>query len=269
MKSIKLTVAVSTLLAAVLILTGCDALDFSEPDNTYSGENKVKFVSQSSAFTAFESVDVKTIQVSHLVAQGANTQYTVSVDTEASTAVEGVHFNLPDNSVTISANEYIGTLEIELIQEELLEERTLVLILDSPDTVVSHRSITIMMSAFFEFERDNFLGEWELEYPWFYGAGTSVYTAIEGSAENSIIVQEMLEGTDIEIFFDDSDPENLRAEIPATPNVWAHSAGMVSVEATGSFTTVTGNETIQMSMFHFIPGVGSFGDPTPFTLRRP
>jgi hypothetical protein len=269
MKNIKLIVTFSTVLIAAFVFKGCDALDFSGPDKTYQGEQKVRFITESEAFTAFEPVDAKTIQVSHLIAENSSASYTFSVDSEQSTAQEGVHFNLPDNSVSIAANEYIGSFVVELIQEELLEERVLVLTLDSPNTVVSHSSISITMSAFFEFERDNFLGEWELEYPWFYGAGASVYIAVEGTAENSIIVQGMLDGTDLEIFFDDSDPENLRAEIPTTPNVWQHSAGPVSVEATGTFSTVTGNERIEMSMFHFIPGVGTFGDPTPFVMKRP
>jgi len=269
MKNLKLILTISTILIASLLLTGCDALDFSDPDKTYQGDQKVKFVLQSEAFTAFEPVDAKTIQISHLIAENSSASYTISVNTEESTAQEGVHFNLPSNSVSIAANEYIGTLAIELIQEELLDEKILILTLDSPNTVVSHRSITISMAAFFEFERDNFLGEWELEYPWFYGPGTSNYIAVAGTADNSIIVEGMIDGTNIEIFFDDSDPENFSSVIPTTPSAWQHSAGPVSVEATGTFSTVTGNERIEMSMFHFIPGVGTFGDPTPFVLRKP
>ncbi|MCC5908449.1 MAG: DUF4843 domain-containing protein [Balneolaceae bacterium] len=269
MKSLKFSILLSSAFLTLLLLTGCDALDFSAPDKTYQGDQKVKFVEASSALTAFEPVDVKQIAISHLIAVSSNTSYTVSVDTELSTAQEGIHFNLPDNSVTIPANEYIGHLVIELLQEELFEEKTLVLNLDSPNTVVSHRSITLSLAAFFEFERDNFLGEWELEYSWFYGPGTSNYIAVEGTAENSIIVQGMLDGTDVEIFFDDSDPNNFRAEIPTTPGAWQHSEGPVSVEASGTFSTVPGSETIEMSMLHFIPGVGGFGDPTPFVLRRP
>lgn len=256
--------------AASMLIVACDAVDFSAPDKTYQGEQKVRFVSSSAAFTAFELLDTRSIQVSHLVAEGANASYTVSVDTEQSTAQEGVHFNLPSNSVTIPANEFIGTLDIELIQQELLEERILVLTLDSPNALISNQTMTISMAAFFEFDRDNFLGEWQLEYPWFYGAGAvSNYTAVEGSAENSIIVEGMIDGTDIEIFFDDSDPDNFKSEIPTTASAWQHPAGPVSVEATGTFSTVTGNERIEMSMFHFIPGVGTFGAPTPFVLRRP
>ncbi|TVR14251.1 MAG: DUF4843 domain-containing protein [Balneolaceae bacterium] len=269
MKNLKLKVILSTVLMTMLVLAGCDALDFSDQDKTYQGDQKVKFVESSSSFTAFEPVDEKQIAVSHLIEESSNTSYTVSVDTEQSTAQEGVHFNMPSNSVTIPANEFIGHLVIELLQDELLEEKILVLNLDSPNTVISHRSITLSLAAFFEFERDNFLGEWELEYPWFYGPGTSNYVAVEGTAENSIIVEGMIDGTDIEIFFDDSDPNEFRAEIPATPNAWQHSAGPVSVEASGTFSTVTGSERIEMSMFHFIPGVGTFGDPTPFVLRRP
>jgi hypothetical protein len=269
MKNLKFKVILSSVLMAVLFLAGCDALDFSASDNIYKGEQKVKFVAASSALTAFESVDAKQIEISHLIAENSNTSYTVSVDTEESTAQEGVHFNIPSKSVTIPANEYIGHLVIELLQEDLLEEKILVLNLDSPNTVVSHRSTTLSLAAFFEFERDNFLGEWELEYAWFYGPGTSNYIAVEGTAENSIIVQGMLDGTDVEIFFDDSDPNNFRAEIPTTPGAWQHSEGPVSVEASGTFSTVPGSETIEMSMSHFIPGVGGFGDPTPFVLRRP
>ena len=253
-------------LLGLAILTACD---FSAADKTYQGENKVRFIETTAALTAFESVDVKTIQVSHLVAQSNDVQYTFSVDTENSTAVEGVHYNLTTNSVTIPANEYIGSFSIELIQQDLSEQRTLVLQLEG-NSLISNRTITLNMVAFFEFDRSNFLGAWVLQYPWFYGAGASLnVNAIEGSADNSIIVEGMLDGTDIEIFFDDSDQNNFVATVPTTPNVWAHPAGPVSVEGTGSFTTVTGSETVQVSLFHFIPGVGSFGAPTPFTLTRP
>jgi hypothetical protein len=260
---------IAAVLIAAAILSGCDALDFSAPDKTYQGENLVKFTSSSASLTAFESVDPKTITFSHLKAQGSTVNYTISVDESASTAQEGVHFNLPSKTVSIAANEYIGSFEIELLQDQLLEEKTLILRFDEPNTVVSNESMTIVMAAFFEFDRANFLGEWVLEYEWFYGPGTSNYTAVEGSADNSIIVQGMLDGTDIEIFFDASDPANFVAEVPATPEVWQHSAGPVSVEGEGTFSTVTGSESIQLNLFHFIPNVGNFGAPSPLTLTRP
>lgn len=251
---------------SLAILTACD---FTAPDKTYQGENKVRFIESTAALTAFESVDVKTVEVSHLVAQPNDVQYTFSVDTEKSDAIEGVHYNLTTNSVTIAANEYIGSFTIELLQQELSEQRTLVLQLEG-NSLISNRTITLNMVAFFEFDRSNFLGAWVLQYPWFYGAGATFnVNAVEGSADNSIVVEGMLDGTDIEIFFDDSDQDNFVATVPTTANVWAHPAGMVSVEGTGSFTTVTGQETVQVSLFHFIPGVGSFGAPTPFTLTKP
>ena len=252
---------------AVMVLALLTACDFTAPDKTYQGDNKVRFVASTQALTAFEASDVKTIQVSHLVAQSNDVQYTFTV-ADGTDAVEGVHYNLTSNSVTIAANEYIGTFQIELLQQELAEPKTLVLQLEG-DALISNRTITLEMVAFFEFERENFVGAWVLEYPWFYGAGSFNVVAVEGSAENSIIVQGMLDGTDIEIFLDDSNPENFVATVPETPNVWAHPAGMVSVEGTGSFTTVTGHETVQVALFHFIPGVGSFGAPTPFTLTKP
>lgn len=253
---------------AVTVFAFSSGCDFTAPNKTYQGENKVRFVSATQALTAFEPSDVKTIQVSHLVAQTNDVQYTFSVVTEESSAIEGVHYNLPSKSVTISANEYIGTFSIELIQQELAEPKTLILQLEG-NSLISNRAISLDMVAFFEFERENFLGAWILEYPWFYGPGEFNVTAVEGSAENSIIIPGMLDGTDIEIFLDDSNPENFVATVPETPNVWAHSAGMVYVEGTGTFTTVTGQEKVQVSLFHFIPGVGNFGAPSPFTLSKP
>lgn len=265
----KLIIAMAAILVA-MAFAGCDTLDFEEADKTYDGDVKVKFNSSETVLFAEEEQDVQTVGVSTLkpISEARTYSFTV-VDDELTTAEEGVHYTLDSNSFTISANEVLGSIPITLIKENLNESPTLHLRITANEAASYNASIVVTLSPFFPFDRANFLGDWELVYPWFYGPDPITFTAVEGTAENSIIVEGMIDGTDIEIFLDDSDKTNFQSEVPTTAAAWQHPAGPVSVEASGSFSAEVGLERIEMSMFHFIPGVGNFGEATPFTLSRP
>jgi len=266
LKSTKLLVAIFMIAA---IFAGCDTLDFEEPDKTYQGDVLVKFNSTEVTLFAEEDEDLQTVGVSALRPVSESRTYSFTVVDSLTTAEEGVDYILDSNTFTIEANEVLGSIPITLVKENLNDSPTLHLQITADEAASYNTSMDITLSPFFPFERDNFLGDWQLVYPWFYGPDPVAFTAIEGSADNSIIVVGMIDGTDIEIFLDDSDKANFTSEIPVTAAAWQHPAGPVSVEASGSFYAEVGAERIQMSMFHFIPGVGNFGAATPFTLSRP
>jgi hypothetical protein len=266
LKSTKILVAIFMVAA---IFAGCDTLEFEEPDKTYQGDVLVKFNTTELTLFAEEDEDLQTVGISALRPASESRTYSFTVVDSLTTAEEGVDYLLDSNTFTIEANEVLGEIPITLIKENLNDSPTLHLQITANEAASYNTSMDITLSPFFPFERDNFLGDWELVYPWFYGPDPVALTAIEGSSDNSIIVVGMIDGTDIEIFLDDSDKANFTSEIPVTAAAWQHPQGPVSVEASGSFYAEVGAERIQMSMAHFIPGVGNFGAATPFTLSRP
>ena len=123
------------LLTAVVLSTfmfSCDEDDdrqvYNEGTVTYFTETASNlFVTSDNPSTSIEVVSSTTRAVART--------FTVSVDTDASTAVEGVEFTLGSNSVTIPAGSYVGTFEIGGLFDGALETgSTLVLNLSGAST---------------------------------------------------------------------------------------------------------------------------------------
>jgi hypothetical protein len=95
------------LMAAAMF--SCEKND--EKDLLYNGPTNVSFIKGGSTFTAVEGDENQFgIDIGVNTVTGSDRTYTVEIDTEESTAVEGTDFNLDSKTVTVKAGDAIGTV---------------------------------------------------------------------------------------------------------------------------------------------------------------
>ncbi len=113
---------ISLFLLGALIIPSC--VDDKAPEDEYSSQpNMVSFATASANFAAIATGEdfVKTVNMKvngpSLPSLTGPVTATISVD-PASTAVEGVHYRLESNTITLSKdNDYLGTFPITMITE--------------------------------------------------------------------------------------------------------------------------------------------------------
>lgn len=125
-----------TILFVTLMFTSCLVDDEAPSDNNDSGPNIAGFARGSQNLSAVadgSTVDfgvVLELKGPSLSQTTEDVTVTVSPD-PASTAVEGVHYEFPSSSITLTkANNYIGTLTITVITEDVVAPLTAELILN-------------------------------------------------------------------------------------------------------------------------------------------
>lgn len=262
---------VAVFFAFALVFTGCDALDFSAPDKTYQGsEVGIKFTDVEPTLFAEADEDTQNLSVSTLRPLNTSRTYNFIVVDTLTNAVEGTHYTLASNSFTIEANEVLGVLPVTLIKAGLGNPVELALEIVSEERADFNTIVVAELRQFNPYDQANFVGTWDLVYPWYYGnTDPQIRTVIAGSDENTIILLDIFgTGVDIEIDLDDTDKTNFVSSVATTAGAWSHPAGPVSVSASGTFSAAPGEETISMRMAHVIPGVGTFGPATPLTLTK-
>ncbi|HKL16330.1 MAG TPA: hypothetical protein VJ915_11880 [Balneolaceae bacterium] len=262
-----LITTVLALLVTATLFSGCDTLNFEEADKTYDGDNKVKFTNSSVTLFAEEDQDAQSIEVSTLKPESeARTYSFVVVDDELTTAVAGEDYTLTGNEFTIAANEVIGQIPITLIKNSLGDAPTLHLEISDPNVASYNTSVIVTLRQFFPYNQQDFVGEFELVYPWWFGdPQPRVVTTVAGEDENVIIVQNMLDsGTDIAINMDDSDPANFSVSFDKQ-QAWV-SSQFGDVRMFGSGTFDAESFIIEANAEHTV-SAGTFGT-NPFTMTK-
>jgi len=125
------------LLTAVVLSAFMFSCDEDNDIHTY-GEDTVTYFTDTAGnlFVTADNPSTMIEVVSSTTTSAART-FSVSVDTDASTAVEGVEFTLPSNTVTIPAGSYFGSFEVAGLFDGALESgSTLVLNLTGASTAV-------------------------------------------------------------------------------------------------------------------------------------
>ena len=88
----------------------------------YDGPNYVSFIDAASDYTAIGGEEnVFPLEVGVTTADASKT-YTIEIDTDASTGIEGTHFTLDSKEVSIASGEYVGTANITPIFEALPDD---------------------------------------------------------------------------------------------------------------------------------------------------
>lgn len=269
----------TALFVAAILVTGCDTLNFEEADKTYDGDNKVKFSSTEATLFAVEDEDRQFIGVSTLKPVSESNAYSFSVVTDSSRyasyfdedetftiAKEGEDFSLESNEVVMPANETIGELPIILNKANLSDAPVLLLEITDESVAAYNAEVLVTLRQFFPYNQQDFVGEFELVYPWWFGdASPRVVTTVAGDTENIIVVQNMLgTGTDIEFTMDDSDRTNFTVSFDK-PEAWVSGTyGAARMAGSGSFDAEV--YSIEASAEHTV-AAGSFGS-NPFTMTK-
>ncbi|WCO01031.1 hypothetical protein [Psychroserpens ponticola] len=138
----KKTVLLLTAVVLSLFMFSCE--DDNDDIHVYSGGTLTYFTETSgNLFVTFDNPST-TIEVVSSKATNSDRTFSVSIDTDISTAVQDVEFTLASNSVTIPAGEYSGTLEIGGLFEGALETgSTLVLNLTGDTTALFDTTYTL------------------------------------------------------------------------------------------------------------------------------
>jgi hypothetical protein len=264
LKSTKILVAIFMVAA---IFAGCDTLDFEEADKTYQGDVLVKFNSEEATLFAEEEEDVQNVGVSTLRPVSESRTYSVTVVDSLSTAEEGVHYTLGSNTFTIAANEVLGNFPITLIKENLGDAPKLALSITSDEAASYNSTVIVTLRQFFPYVQEEFVGDYELVYPWWFGDSDPRVVAVEADPEdeNILIVVNMLgSGTNIELNMDNSDKTNFTVSFDRQ-EAWVSSVyGPARMFGSGSFDAEF--YVIEANATHTV-AAGSFGT-NPFTLTK-
>lgn len=103
----RIYIAIYALVSALIMLTAC-----SEERIVYSGNDSVMFADSLHILPIQNNTDVFDITISAMKASNIDRTYAVEVLEQKSNAIEGYHYNLLSNSVTIKAGEMTGNIQI-------------------------------------------------------------------------------------------------------------------------------------------------------------
>lgn len=129
----KKTVLLLTAVVFSLFIFSCE--DENDDLHNYDSGTVTYFTETAGNLFVTSDNPTTTIEVVSSSTSSAARTFTLSVDADASTAVEGVEFTLPSNTVTIPAGSYFGTFEVGGLFAGALETgSTLVLNLSGAST---------------------------------------------------------------------------------------------------------------------------------------
>lgn len=124
----------------------------------YNGDPIVSFNSTSASLVAASNNDTYTLEVVTTNSSMATVQISIS---DASTAIEGVHFAEFNKTVTIGQGEYVASVAIAPIIDNLEETKTLVLEITNsavPEGVKFNQTFTLELSRFCALDISQWVG---------------------------------------------------------------------------------------------------------------
>jgi len=174
----------------------------------YSGPSQVHFVNSHDNVIITEEKMIVPIEVGITKTVDYDQTFKVVVDTENSTAIQGVHFELASNDVVVPAGTAIAPIELIALNENAVEEgATLRLTLDAENkenVAIFDDKFEINLFKFCEFDRRAFVGKFNVIEE--SRDGTFVYEIeiVAGESTYSVIAKGLWDvgESDIEILFD-------------------------------------------------------------------
>lgn len=212
------------MLLFAVAFTACE-----EHYTTYSDAEYVIFSDTLSTHMVLSDADYFSVPLSSTVARDYDRTFGVEVVDAGSNAIEGYHYRLKENTVTIPAGELATEVRVEGLYEHFEDTDSLGfrLRLVMPealkwDLYAAHNETKVVMYKSCPFDVNNFTGWCVLTSLYLYsypGMNTGyqrlVQTELHPSEPNTIIVHDAFyDGYDVVFSFDDSDPENPRFEMP-------------------------------------------------------
>lgn len=208
------------------IVAICIAFAFSACRADYTVDANpdiVMFSSKSYTVGVMDSEEWLEIPISATKAVNYDRNIGVEVLWSESSAIEGLHYVVESNTLTIPKGELTTAFRIRGIAENIAigEELTLSLnlVLDEDnisDLYGTHSEVKLQRCC--KFDINNFVGYAKITSTWtmqYMNSDARLVRTELGEKENTIVVKDMFyEGYDIEVSFDDSDPLAPRVILP-------------------------------------------------------
>ncbi|WP_430816484.1 hypothetical protein [Carboxylicivirga sp. RSCT41] len=191
------------MLMSSLLLLGCE----QNKVGLYEGPDEAYFLETSGSMIVDEGNPTVIIEIGTSTVQGTDRTYTVEVDNERSSAAEGTDFELVSHSVTIPANETVGTFEVRGLYDGVSPDgRTAVFrITASGEGIADYKNnYALGLFKFCSFEREAFVGNYTIyENSSVFGPYNYPVTTMPGEDEFSIYVDGLwtLAGTPVKVVF--------------------------------------------------------------------
>lgn len=208
------------------ILAVCVALALSACRADYTVHTTpdiIMFSAENYTLGVIDSEEWLEIPVSATDAVDYDRNIGVEVVAAESSAVEGLHFVVESNTLTIAKGELTTALRIRGLVENIGvgEELTLTLnlVLDEENVSAMYGTRSeVKLQRCCRFDINNFVGDAKITSTWtmqYMNTDARLVRTELGEEANSIVIKDMFyEGYDIEVVFDDSDPLEPRVILP-------------------------------------------------------
>ncbi|MBS2100376.1 DUF4843 domain-containing protein [Carboxylicivirga linearis] len=173
----------------------------------YNGPSQIHFLEQSGSMIVNESNPLYTIEVGVSKAVDTDRTFEVVIDSEKSTAEEGVNFVVVNNQLVIPAGEVLGSIDVQGVYEGS-EPNGVKLVLqlysaNSNELAGYNNSFELNLFKFCDFDRDAFIGTYRVYEHSYFGEFEYEVEITAGDDPYSVFVDGFWEvpGSKVQISF--------------------------------------------------------------------
>ena len=221
----KIALAIAASIVMLTTFTGCD-----EERTLYKGPEYIMFADTLTVLGVENSEEIFDIAIAATAVSDQDRTVAVEVVDKHSNAIEGIHYTLESNTVTIKAGELVGNLRIKGIAENLTvdydPEVTLHLIADEKYQwdLYSGDTTRVVLRKVCPFDINAFSGYAMITSTFLYNYTGSynrlIKTEVDTTEENTIIMRDFYyDGYDVKLRFTTDDPLNPLIEMDDQPLV--------------------------------------------------
>lgn len=221
----KIALAIAASIVMLTTFTSCD-----EERTLYKGPEYIMFADTLTVLGVENSEEIFDIAIAATAVSDQDRTVAVEVVDKHSNAIEGIHYTLESNTVTIKAGELVGNLRIKGIAENLTvdydPEVTLHLIADEKYQwdLYSGDTTRVVLRKVCPFDINAFSGYAMITSTFLYDYTGSynrlIKTEVDTTEENTIIMRDFYyDGYDVKLRFTNDDPLNPLIEMDDQPLV--------------------------------------------------
>ena len=221
----KIALAIAASIVMLTTFTSCD-----EERTLYKGPEYIMFADTLTVLGVENSEEIFDIAIAATAVSDQDRTVAVEVVDKHSNAIEGIHYTLESNTVTIKAGELVGNLRIKGIAENLTvdydPEITLHLIADEKYQweLYSGDTTRVVLRKVCPFDINAFSGYAMITSTFLYNYTGSynrlIKTEVDTTEENTIIMRDFYyDGYDVKLRFTPDDPLNPLIEMDDQPLV--------------------------------------------------
>ena len=221
----KIALAIAASIVMLTTFTSCD-----EERTLYKGPEYIMFADTLTVLGVENSEEIFDIAIAATAVSDQDRTVAVEVVDKHSNAIEGIHYTLESNTVTIKAGELVGNIRIKGIAENLTvdydPEVTLHLIADEKYQwdLYSGDTTRVVLRKVCPFDINAFSGYAMITSTFLYNYTGSynrlIKTEVDTTEENTIIMRDFYyDGYDVKLRFTTDDPLNPLIEMDDQPLV--------------------------------------------------